>query len=68
MEKDSNRDDDDKHTSRVAYLIDSLKHPDEVNILRAVYRKIFFLVGIFCQSKIRNENLAEIQIINVEAE
>ncbi|HDZ02289.1 MAG TPA: hypothetical protein ENH52_12695 [Nitrospirae bacterium] len=67
-EKDRNRDDDDKHTYRVAYLIDSLKHPDEVNILRAVYRKIFFLFGIFCQSKIRKENLEEIQINNVEAE
>jgi deoxycytidylate deaminase len=31
--------------SRVAYLIDQLKHPDEVEILRAVYRKLFYLIG-----------------------
>lgn len=67
-EKKGDTDDDDKHTYRVAYLIDSLKHPDEVNILRAVYRNIFFLFGIFCQSKIRKANLEEIQINNVDAE
>jgi deoxycytidylate deaminase len=31
--------------NRVAYLIDQLKHPDEVEMLRAVYRKLFYLIG-----------------------
>jgi len=47
---------EDKHTYRVAYLIDSLKHPDEVSILRAVYRSMFFYLAFFvhwkCEGKI----------------
>lgn len=31
---------------RVAYLIDQLKRPEEVELLRAVYRNAFYLVGV----------------------
>jgi deoxycytidylate deaminase len=39
------------HTSvafpkRVAYLLDQLKRPEEVELLRALYRNLFFLVGV----------------------
>jgi len=31
---------------RVAYLIDQIKRPEEVKLLRAVYRNLFYLVGV----------------------
>ena len=31
---------------RVAYLIDQIKRPEEVALLRALYRNIFYLVGV----------------------
>lgn len=31
---------------RVAYLIDQVKRPEEVNLLRTVYRNLFYLVGV----------------------
>lgn len=39
-------DDDDDVPPRVAYLIDQIKRPEEVKLLRAVYRNIFYLVGV----------------------
>ncbi len=48
---------DIKSSHRVAYLIDSLKHPAEVEILRAVYRNSFYLLGILCVEDVRVERL-----------
>lgn len=31
---------------RVAYLIDQVKRPEEVDLLRAVYRNLFYVIGI----------------------
>jgi deoxycytidylate deaminase len=59
---------DDRYSHRSAYLIDSLKHPDEVNILRAVYRNMFYMIGIFCPADIRRKNLAEEDIKPSDAE
>ena len=55
---------DDEHevkrkTFRVAYLIDSLKHPEEVNLLRALYGNMFYLFGVLCPYTIRNKRLQE---------
>lgn len=33
-------------TERVAYLIDQVKRPEEVELLRALYRNLFYLVGV----------------------
>jgi deoxycytidylate deaminase len=43
--------------SRVAYVVDQLKHPDEVLLLRKVYGKLFYLVGVLANEKRRAENL-----------
>ncbi|MCT8354326.1 cytidine deaminase, partial [Photorhabdus kayaii] len=32
---------------RKAYIINSLKHPDEVNALRDIYANGFFLIGVY---------------------
>ena len=42
---------------RVAYLIDQLKHPEEVQLLRKVYGNLFYLVGVLASEKQRTENL-----------
>jgi deoxycytidylate deaminase len=46
--------------NKVAYLIDQLKHPDEVEILRAVYRKLFYLIGT-TSFKLQRESFFEEQ-------
>jgi deoxycytidylate deaminase len=39
------------------YIIDSLKHPAEVELLRAVYREAFCLVGVVCEEDVREKRL-----------
>jgi deoxycytidylate deaminase len=39
------------------YLLDSLKHPDEVDLLREVYGKAFWLIGVSAEKKKRAEYL-----------
>lgn len=39
------------------YVIDSLKHPAEVELLRAVYREAFCLVGVVCEENTRKQRL-----------
>ena len=42
---------------RHAYVINSLKHPDEVNALRRIYGNGFFLIGVFVDREQRKKNL-----------
>ncbi|MCY4632430.1 MAG: hypothetical protein OXE75_16330 [bacterium] len=42
-----------------AYFLRSLKHPDEVKLLRHVYGEAFFLVATACTEKERRDALAE---------
>lgn len=44
---------------RHAYIIDSLKHPDEVQLLQDVYGGIFWLFGIFAPEEVRKERLRD---------
>lgn len=43
--------------SRRAYIIKSLKHPDEVNALRRIYANSFFLLGVYVEHKRRKLRL-----------
>ncbi|MBF0448193.1 MAG: deoxycytidylate deaminase [Magnetococcales bacterium] len=36
-----------------AYIIDQLKHPDEVNLLETVYGELFHLIGVLCTTERR---------------
>lgn len=40
-----------------AYILDSLRHPDEVSLLRHVYQDSFYLVGVFCYEEERLSRL-----------
>lgn len=42
-----------------AYVLDSLRHPDEVKLLRAIYQDAFILVGVVCDPQVRRERLTE---------
>ena len=42
-----------------AFILDSVRHPDEVALLRRVYQDAFWLVGVFCHEKQREDRLSE---------
>lgn len=42
---------------RRAYILDSLKHPAEVELLRAIYQDSFCLIGVVCEEKVREDRL-----------
>lgn len=44
---------------RVAFLIDQIKHQEEVNLLRTVYRNLFHLVGVISVYESRKNRLAK---------
>ncbi len=43
--------------SRVVYIVDSIKHPEEVEALRAIYGQGFYLIAISSPEKTRDEYL-----------
>jgi len=46
-----------KFLARHAYIIDSLKHPDEVIRLREIYGDGFYLIGVHCDEGQRKDRL-----------
>ena len=53
---------------RRAYLIDQLKRPEEVLLLRTVYGKLFFLIGVLCTHEQRKKRLTDAGLTSPEAE
>ncbi len=54
----SEKNDDDSTTKpipRQAYILKSLKHPQEVSLLRQIYGKIFWLISIYSPENIRHD-------------
>jgi deoxycytidylate deaminase len=43
--------------TRRAYILDSIRHPAEVELLRHIYQDSFVLVGIVCDTKIRLQRI-----------
>ncbi|WP_148863923.1 anti-phage dCTP deaminase [Marinobacter fonticola] len=50
-----------------AYIIDQLKHPDEVRALKGVYKNIFYLIGVLCDEQRRETSLTTEGIDRAEA-
>lgn len=48
-----------------AYIIDSLRHPDEVHLLRSVYQEAFLLVGVVADPDARERRLRQLFDIKV---
>lgn len=44
---------------RVVTIIESLKHPKEVALLRIVYGEMFYLFGVLCPEGLREKNLCK---------
>ncbi|ODU00092.1 MAG: hypothetical protein ABS79_03845 [Planctomycetes bacterium SCN 63-9] len=42
---------------RVAYILDSLKHPAEVDLLRTVFRDAFCMIGVVADDSVRKRRL-----------
>lgn len=45
--------------TRRAYILDSIRHPAEVELLRHIYQDSFVLVGIVCDTKIRRHRITK---------
>lgn len=51
-----------------AYVLDSLRHPHEVALLRRVYQDAFCLIGVFCHESERESRLREDKYRDASAE
>lgn len=61
--KDTNRTEEELGAIRIprtAYVLSSLKHPDEVKTLRNIYGKGFLIVSVYSPKETRAEALAEL--------
>jgi deoxycytidylate deaminase len=52
---------------RIAYIVDQIKHPSEIALLRTVYRNNFYLVGVMSleenrESRLKDEGFAQLII------
>ena len=45
--------------ARRAYILDSIKHPAEVELLRKIYGNSFALVGVVCDEEIKKKRLGD---------
>ncbi len=54
--------------ARVAYLIDQVKRPEEIELLRALYRNLFYLVGVTKPYKQRRKVLEDEGVYEEETE
>src|SRR5438270_11487504 len=57
---------DDEPLERVAHIIRSLKTPDEVRLLRDVYRPGFFLIGIASDDDEQHQYLQQVKGLTLE--
>jgi deoxycytidylate deaminase len=55
-------------TRRKCYIIDSIKNPEELHILRSVYREIFYFISIYSPLHERKENLLNKNLSKSEIE
>lgn len=44
---------------RVAFLIDQVKHPEEIQLLRLVYRRLFYMMGVMSTQEHRESRLKD---------
>lgn len=52
---------------RQVHIIDSIKHPEELKLLRATYGEIFWLIGVFAPQSVREQRLTIQQSLDKEA-
>lgn len=42
-----------------AYILDSIRHPSEVLLLRKIYQNSFCVIGVVCEAKVRHDRLSD---------
>ena len=42
-----------------AYILDSIRHPAEVNLLRRIYGEAFVLIGVVCEHGVREKRISQ---------
>lgn len=42
-----------------AYILDSIRHPAEVQLLRRIYQQSFCVIGVVCEEEVRESRLGE---------
>lgn len=62
----SSRRSDGAPRPRVAYIIHSLKHPDEVRKLRSLYPRGFHLIGVHAHPDMRKKHLMDVRKMSEE--
>lgn len=58
IKKDENKETDFK-SNRVCYIINSIKNHEEFDLLRLIYRDIFYFIGVFSSLDIREKHLED---------
>lgn len=53
---------------KTAYIIDQLKHPNEVKLLRLIYGEMFYMVGVLCAHDRRKQMLVDMGMSKLLAE
>ncbi len=56
-EREKETKDENKPNKKIAYILKSLKHPEEVSLLRRVYGDSFFLIGVYSSKTQCEKNL-----------
>lgn len=59
---------DREEPPRTVYIVDQLKHPDEVNLFRSVYKNVFYLIGVLSSEDARLAYLQQEEIDAVSAQ
>ncbi|MFI4919977.1 MAG: anti-phage dCTP deaminase, partial [Legionellales bacterium] len=52
---------------RIAWLVDSFKNPEEVEVFRHVYRNMFYLIGVLCPRDLRAQRLESKGVSRIDA-
>jgi deoxycytidylate deaminase len=47
------------NSRRKCYIINSIKHPEELKLFKEVYREIFYVIGVFTSMDLREKNLTK---------
>jgi deoxycytidylate deaminase len=55
-----------KVTKKVAYIVDQVKHPNEIELFKEAYRNNFYLLGLLRTENERRSNLKEEQMSDAE--
>lgn len=64
---ESNKDDENRiKNQKICHIIDSVKNSSELELLKSIYGKMIFSIGVFSPLEARRENLAKINDLSLD--